>query len=108
METQQALSGAGKICHRYQVEKQRGGAVPGTLLGIAPNATCGIIIATMRRFVTCSALLDVPQRKHVIKAQAAATGHEEAQATATGQDNKSAATGDHEQALAEVPSSATG
>ena len=56
----------------------------------------------------CSALLDVPQRKHVIKAQAAATGHEEAQATATGQEKKSAATGDNEQALAEAQSSATG
>ena len=39
---------------------------------------------------------------------AAATGHEEAQATATGQEKKSAATGDNEQALAEAPSSATG
>ena len=38
----------------------------------------------------------------------AATGHEEAQATATGQEKKSTATGDNEQALAEAPSSATG
>ena len=76
-------------------EKRLGSAVTGTLLGIASNATCGIMIwTTMRRLVTCSALLDVPQRRHVIKAQAAATGHEEAQATATGQEKKSAATGD--------------
>ena len=35
------------------------------------------------------------------------TGHEEAQATATGHENKSAATSDNEQTLAEAPSSAT-
>ena len=102
METKQALSATGKICHRRMTEKQLGSAVTGTLLGIAPNVTCGIMIwRTTRRLVTCSALLDVPQRKHVmfrkgivLKAQAAATGHEEAQATATGQEKKSAATGD--------------
>ena len=66
----------------------------GTLRGIASNATCGIIIATMRRFGTSSSLLHMPQRNHVFKAQAAATGHEEAQATATGQENKAAAGGD--------------
>ena len=74
----------------------------GTLLGIAPNVTCGIMIwRTMRRLVTCSAFMNVPQRKHVmaikgivLKAQAAATGHEEAQAMATSQEKKSAATGD--------------
>ena len=38
--------------------------------------------------------------------QAAATGHEEPQAMATGQEKKSAATRDNEQALAEAPSSA--
>ena len=108
VETQQALSGTGKICHWHQHEKRLGGAVPGPQLGIAPNATCGIIIATMRRFGTSSTLLHVTQRKNVFKAQAAATGHEEAQATATGQEKKSAATGDNEQALAEAPSSATG
>ena len=45
---------------------------------------------------------------HEEEAQAAATGNEEAQSTATGQEKKSAATGDNEQALAEAQSSATG
>ena len=67
METQQALSGAGKICHVYQVEKQLGGAVPGTLLGTAPNATCGIISATMVRFATGSSSLKVLQRNALSK-----------------------------------------
>ena len=40
--------------------------------------------------------------------QALATGHEEAQATATGQKKKSAAAGDNEQAIAETPSSGIG
>ena len=40
--------------------------------------------------------------------QAAATGHEEAQATTPGQEKKCADTGDNEEALAQAPSSATG
>ena len=44
---------------------------------------------------------------HEEKAQAAASDHEEAQGTATGQEKKSAATGDDEQARAEAQSSAT-
>ena len=40
--------------------------------------------------------------------QALATGHEEAQATATGQKKKFAAAGDNEQAIAETPSSGMG
>ena len=40
--------------------------------------------------------------------QALATGHEEAQATATGQKKKSAAAGDNEQAIAETSSSGIG
>ena len=101
METKQALSATGKICHWQENERQLGSAVIGTPLGIAPNAICCIITARMRRFVKSWALLDVPQRKHVmfrkgivLKAQAAATGHEEAQAMATSQEKKSAATGD--------------
>ena len=95
METKQGLSGTRTICHRQRNDKQLGSAVPGTLLGIASSATGAIISwTTMRLFVTSSTLLSVPQRKHVIKAQAAATGHEESQATATGQEKKSAATGD--------------
>ena len=43
---------------------------------------------------------------HEEEALAAATGHEEAQAMATSQEKKSAATGDNEQALAEAPSAA--
>ena len=66
METKQALSATDKICHRQENEKQLGSAVIGTPLGIAPNATCGIITARMGRFVTCWALLDVPERKHVM------------------------------------------
>ena len=66
METKQALSATDKICHWHENEKQLGSAVIGTPLGIAPNATCGIITARMGRFVTCWALLDVPERKHVM------------------------------------------
>ena len=44
---------------------------------------------------------------HEEKAQAAASDHEEARGTAKGQEKKSAATGDNEQALAEAQSSAT-
>ena len=66
METQQALSATEKICHPQENDKQLGSAVIGTPLGIAPNATCGIITARLRRFVTYWALLDVPERKHVM------------------------------------------
>ena len=38
----------------------------GTPLGIAPIATSCTIIARMMRCLTCSALLNVTQRKHVI------------------------------------------
>ena len=66
VETKQALSATDTICPPQENEKHRGSAVTGTPLGIAPNATCCIITARMRRFVTCSASLDVPQRKHVM------------------------------------------
>ena len=62
----QALSATDKICHRQENEKQLGSAVIGTPLGIAPNAICCIITARMRWFVKSWALLDVPQRKHVM------------------------------------------
>ena len=38
----------------------------GTPLGIAPLVTCCIINARIVRCLTCSALLNVAQRKHVI------------------------------------------
>ena len=66
METKQALSATDKICHGQENEKQLGSAVIGTPLGIAPNATCCIITARMRRFVTGWALVDVPERKQVM------------------------------------------
>ena len=66
METKQALSATDKICHGQENEKQLGSAVLGTLLGIAPTATQSIITARMRRFVTCWALVYVPERKHVM------------------------------------------
>ena len=66
METKQALSATDKICHWHENEKQLGSAVIGTPLGIAPHVTCGIITARMGRSVTCWALLDVPERKHVM------------------------------------------
>ena len=66
METKQALSATDKICHRQENEKQLGSAVIGTPLGIAPNATCGIMTARMGRFVTYWALVDVLERKQVM------------------------------------------
>ena len=66
METKQALSATDKICHWHENEKQLGSAVIGTPLGIAPDATCGIMTARMRMFVTYWALLGVTQRKHVM------------------------------------------
>ena len=59
METQQALSATEKICHPQENDKQLGSAVIGTPLGIAPDATCGIITARMRMFVEDWALLHV-------------------------------------------------
>ena len=67
METKQALSATDKICHPQEIDKQLGSAVIGTPLGIAPNATRCIMTARMRRFVTYWDLLDVPERKHVIR-----------------------------------------
>ena len=47
------LSGALRTCRLLSFENRVGNEVSGTLLGIAPNATCGIITARMRRIVTC-------------------------------------------------------
>ena len=66
METKQALSATDKICHGQEIENKLGSAVIGTPPGIAPNATCSIIDARMRRFWTSWALLNVPERKHVM------------------------------------------
>ena len=60
------LCGTLATCRLLSFEERLGNEVSGTLLGIAPNATCGIITTRMRRFVTCWALVDVPERKHVM------------------------------------------
>ena len=59
METQQALSSTEKMPHAQKNDKQLGSAVIGTPLGIAPDATCGIMTARMRMFVPYWALLHV-------------------------------------------------
>ena len=66
VETKQALTATEKTCHRQENEKQLGKEVTGTPLGIASDATWITMTARLRRFLTCSALLDVPQRKHVM------------------------------------------
>ena len=64
--TPSELSGALRTCRQLSFEERLGIEVIGTPLGIAPNATCCIITARMRRFVTGWALVDVPERKHVM------------------------------------------
>jgi hypothetical protein len=66
VETKQALTATEKTCHRQENEKQLGKEVTGTPLGIASDATWSTMTARIRRFLTGSALLDVPKRRHVM------------------------------------------